>query len=194
MSLRRWQLVVLILGIAVAGFLPTLAFSSSTSTRSTTTIGLVIGTQTTTLSESQLETVVTHLTGSKLRSATIVLSVNGQIKGVGSAASYKAFMLRAREATAENLIRSMLPDVESYNADNVGTSTDIDRNAATHGYAGMTITILRHRYDSSLPAREDSVVRSARTTYCVQATFKGETASKNGPAAPIKAGRCSVAH
>ena len=137
---------------------------------------------------------VSQLTGSKLQSATIVLSVNGQIKAVGSASAYKAFMIRAREATAENLIRSMLPDVESYNADNVGTSTDVDRNAATHGYAGMTITLLRHHYDSSLPAREDSIVRSTRTSYCVQATFKGETASKSGPAAPIKSGRCSASH
>lgn len=192
--MRRWQLIVLIVGVAAAGFLPTLAFSSSASKRSTTTIGLVIGTQTTTLSAAQLENTVAHLTGSRLKAATIVVTVNGTTTAVGTATAYKAFMIRAHQSAATNNIRAMLPDVESYNADNVGTAADADHNRATHGYAGMTIAILRHRYDTTLSFRGDTIVRTTRTSYCVQATVKGETAFKNGPAARITIGRCPVAH
>ncbi len=194
MSLRRWQLIALTLGIAVAGFLPTLAFSSTTSTRGTTTIGLVVGTQTTTLSAAKLESVVYQLTGSPLRSTTIVVTVNGKTTVVGTATSYKAFIIRAHQATATNRIRMVLPDVESYNADNVGTRNDPDRNSSTHGYAGMTMAILRDRYDRSLALGSVDVVRTTRTGYCLQAAVEREVVFKNGPRALFKLGRCPTAH
>ena len=150
MSLRRWQLVALTVGIGAAGFLPTLALSSTASTRSTTTIGLVVGTRTTALSAGRLESTVYNLTGSKLKSATIFVTVNGKTRAVGKAAAYKAFIIRAYQARATNRIRSVLPDVESYNADNVGTPGDVDRDASTRGYAGMTMAILRQRYDTDV--------------------------------------------
>ena len=192
--MRRWQIIVVVVGVAAAGFLPTLAFSATASSRSTTTIGLVIGTQTTAYSAAQLQNTVYHLTGSKLKAATIIITVNGKTTTVGTAAAYKSFIIRAHQAAASNIIRGMLPDVESYNADNVGTANDVDHNPATHGYAGMTILILRHRYDPALSLRQATVVRATRTGYCVQATVKNEAAFKNGPAAPITLGRCSATH
>ncbi len=99
-------------------------------------------------------------------------------------------MLHESQVAASNLVRSVLPDVESYNADNTASPNDVDGNASTGGYAGMTVAILRRRYDRAFPVRAVSVVRSTRGSYCVQATVKGETASKNGPAAPILLHRC----
>ena len=192
MSIRRWQLIALALGIAVAGFLPTLALSSTTSAKGTTTIGLVYGTQTTTLSAAKLESTVYDLTGSRLRSATIVVTVNGKT-AVGPATAYKAFIIRAHQATATNRIRAVLPDVESYNADNVGTRNDADRTASTRGYAGMTMTILRARYDAALALSAIDIVRTTRLGYCLQAAVKREVVSKNGPAAQFKLGRCPTA-
>jgi hypothetical protein len=194
MSLRRWQLIALALGIAAAGFLPTLGFSSTTSTTSTTTIGLVVGTQTTTLSAAKLESTVYQLTGRKLRSVTIVITVDGKTAAVGPATAYKAFIIRAHQATATNHLRTVLPDVESYNADNVGARNDPDRNASTRGYAGMTMTILRDRYDATLSLRAIDIVRTTRTGYCLQAAVMREVVFKNGPAALFKLGRCPSTH
>jgi hypothetical protein len=194
MSLRRWQLIALALGIAAAGFLPTLAFSSTTATKSTTTIGLVFGTQTTTLSAAELEHTVYQLSGSKLRSATIVVTVNGKTAAAGPATAYKAFIIRAHQATATNRLRAVLPDVESYNADNVGRRNDADRNASTRGYAGMTMTILRDRYYATLALGAIDIVRATRTGYCLQAAVKREAVFKNGPAALFRLGRCPAAH
>jgi hypothetical protein len=190
MSLRRWQLVSLALGVAAAGFLPTLAFSSPRSLEATTTIGLVIGTQTTALSAAQLEATVYHLAGSKLKGATIVMTVDGKTTTVGTAAAYKAFIVKAHQNAAASIIRGILPDVESYFADNVGTRNDPDRNPLTRGYAGMTAAILRHRYDEGLSLNHSTVVRASSRSYCVQGTVQNEAAFKNGPSAPIKIGRC----
>jgi hypothetical protein len=194
MSLRRWQLIALALGLAVAGFLPTLAFSSTTATKGTTTISLVLGTQTTTLSAKELESTVYQLSGSKLRSATIVITVNGKTAAAGPASKYKAFIIRSHLATATNRLRAVLPEVESYNADNVGKHNDADRNASTRGYAGLTMTILRDRYYLTLPLSSIDIVRATRTDYCLQAAVEREVVFKNGPAALFRLGRCPAVH
>jgi len=194
MSLRRWQLIALALGLAVAGFLPTLAFSSPTATKGTTTISLVLGTQTTTLSAKELERTVYQLSGSKLRSATIVITVNGKTAAAGPATKYKAFIIRTHLATATNRLRAVLPDVESYDADNVGKPNDADRNASTRGYAGMTMAILRDRYYLTLALSAVDIVRATRTGYCLQAAVQREVVFKNGPAALFLLGRCPAVH
>jgi hypothetical protein len=194
MSLRRWQLIALALGLAVAGFLPTLAFSSPSAPKGSTTISLVRGTQTTTLSAKELERTVYHLSGSKLRSTTIVITVNGKTRAAGPATKYKAFIIRAHLALATNRLRAVLPDVESYYADNVGTRNDPDRNASTQGYAGMTMTILRDRYFLTLPINAVDIVRATRKSYCLEAAVQREVVFKNGPAALFLLGRCPAAH
>lgn len=194
MSLRRWQLAALALGLAVAGFLPTLAFSSTTAAKGTTTISLVLGTQTTTLTAKELESTVYQLSGSKLRSATIVITVNGKTAAAGPATKYKAFIIRTHLATATNRLRAVLPDVESYDADNVGKRNDADRNASTRGYAGMTMTILRDRYYLTFAVTAVDIVRATRTTYCLQAAVQREVVFKNGPTALFRLGRCPAVH
>ena len=50
--------------------------------------------------------------------------------------SYLSFKDRANNAAARANVRAAIPAVEAYNADNVGTSADVDSTAATTGYDG----------------------------------------------------------
>ena len=95
--------------------------------------------------------------------------------------SYLSFTGRARDAAAKANLRSLIPDVESYFADN-GT------------YATMTVANLKSAYDQSLNASVYSVVSAAAATYCVKAK-DSPTGSvnyyKNGPAASMSATACT---
>src|SRR3989440_10687877 len=67
--------------------------------------------------------------------------------------SYLSFKDRANKSAAQANVRSLLPSVESYNADNNPGSTN-DPDAATSttdsGYAGMTIALLKTNYDQAI--------------------------------------------
>ena len=52
--------------------------------------------------------------------------------------SYLGFRDRATRA-ANQSNRAAIPAIETYSADNVGSATDADLNAATSGYQGMTL-------------------------------------------------------
>ncbi len=74
---------------------------------------------------------------------------------------------RAADAAAKSLLYQIVPSIETYRLDN---ST----------YTGMTLDVLRASYDPALnPARYSLSVAPA--TYCVDATYNGETWRKNGP-------------
>ena len=78
--------------------------------------------------------------------------------------SYLSFKDRANKSAAQANIRAVLPDVESYNADNVPSGTsDPDTTGAPgvlaaaasstdNGYMGMTVAILKAAYDQAFPA------------------------------------------
>jgi type IV pilus assembly protein PilA len=72
--------------------------------------------------------------------------------------SYLSFKDRANKSAAEANVRAVLPDIESYNADNtVGNSTNDPDTAtdATHadsGYQGMTSVNLKATYDQAFPS------------------------------------------
>src|SRR5437899_12812498 len=77
--------------------------------------------------------------------------------------SYLSFKDRANKSAAQANIRAVLPDVESYNADNVPSGTSDPNgtgapglvNAADitdSGYTGMTVAILKAAYDQAFPA------------------------------------------
>jgi type II secretion system protein G len=78
--------------------------------------------------------------------------------------SYLSFKDRANKSAAQANIRAVLPDVESYNADNVPSGTaDPDATGAPgvvaaaasstdNGYMGMTVAILKAGYDQAFPA------------------------------------------
>ena len=71
--------------------------------------------------------------------------------------SYLSFKDRANKSAAQANVRAVLPDVESYNADNVaGALAASDPDFATsnidNGYQGMTATELKVSYDQAFPA------------------------------------------
>jgi prepilin-type N-terminal cleavage/methylation domain-containing protein len=76
--------------------------------------------------------------------------------------SYLSFKDRANKSAAQANIRAVLPDVESYNADNVPAGTsDPDLtggpgvvgtgSAVDNGYSGMTVPIIKAAYDQAFP-------------------------------------------
>jgi type IV pilus assembly protein PilA len=89
--------------------------------------------------------------------------------------SYLSFKGRAEDGAAKANLRSLIPSVESYYADN-------------GSYASMTVTNLKATYDQSLDASVYSVLSAGATTYCVRAGASSTStvyAYKNGPAAQI---------
>ena len=127
--------------------------------------------------------------------------------------SYLSFKDRANKTAAAANVRSLIPSVESYNADNVPAGTsDPDAtgapglcgtaSATDSGYAGMCLNELRGSYDQAIPATDyvnDSgtgtdatgvtatVVPSA-TNYCVYSQVGNWYAWKLGPAGTILQG------
>src|SRR5690242_8949302 len=71
--------------------------------------------------------------------------------------SYLSFKDRANKSAAQANIRAVLPDIESYNADNTVGNTTNDPDGATDtthsdsGYQGMTATLLKSTYDQAFP-------------------------------------------
>ena len=71
--------------------------------------------------------------------------------------SYLSFKDRANKTAAAANVRSLIPSVESYNADNVPSGPN-DPDAATSttdsGYAGMTLAELKTTYDQAIPSTD----------------------------------------
>src|SRR5579872_1233362 len=67
--------------------------------------------------------------------------------------SYLSFKDRANKSAAQANVRAVLPDIESYNADNTpGSTSDPDASTTDNGYQGMTSVILKAKYDQAFPA------------------------------------------
>jgi type IV pilus assembly protein PilA len=89
--------------------------------------------------------------------------------------SYLSFKDRANKSAAQANVRSMIPSVESFNADN-------------DTYAGMTLTLLKTTYDNSIDdsATTNYAVDCATATdYVVSFDKGGWTAYKHGPSGNI---------
>jgi prepilin-type N-terminal cleavage/methylation domain-containing protein len=130
--------------------------------------------------------------------------------------SYLSFKDRANKTAAAANVRSLIPSVESYNADNVpgdGTSaTDPNGSSGPNkllagatlvdndsGYSGMTIAFLKGAYDQAIPtsdfvnnsgATEASGVTATATlnttNYCVYSQVGNWFAYKLNPAGTIQ--------
>jgi type IV pilus assembly protein PilA len=121
--------------------------------------------------------------------------------------SYLSFKDRANKSAAEANIRAVLPDVESYNADNTpGSTSDPDSSTTDSGYQGMTSVLLKSKYDQAFPASVwiagEAAVPSTiaagtkvaalgttptTTDYCVIAQNGSWYAYKHGPGGTITA-------
>ena len=116
--------------------------------------------------------------------------------------SYLSFKDRANKTAAAANVRSLIPSVESYNADNVPSGPN-DPDAATSttdsGYAGMTLAELKTNYDQAIPstdfvnnsgaAEATGVTATApldATHYCVYAQVGNWFAWKLNPSGTIK--------
>src|SRR5918992_599608 len=64
--------------------------------------------------------------------------------------SYLGFRDRANDSAARANVRSAIPEIEAYFADNNGAADDADSTAGTTQYAGMTVTLLRTKYDAGI--------------------------------------------
>ena len=126
--------------------------------------------------------------------------------------SYLSFKDRANKSAAQANIRAVLPDIESYNADNtpgaaVGTDPDGSvagdpdiTNHTTTGYTNMTSTLLKRQYDQAFPggvwvagsadingvAAPVSTPAASSTNYCVVSQNGNWYAYKLGPGGVIK--------
>jgi type IV pilus assembly protein PilA len=114
--------------------------------------------------------------------------------------SYLSFKDRADKSAAQANVRAVLPDIESYNADNVpGGANDPNASTTDTGYDGMTKALLASKYDAAFPASvwvangdtgKPSAVTiptpAAPSTYCVVAQSGNWYAWKLGPSGQIK--------
>ncbi|MDX6486470.1 MAG: type pilus assembly protein PilA [Gaiellaceae bacterium] len=121
--------------------------------------------------------------------------------------SYLSFKDRANKSAAEANVRAVLPDIESYNADNTPgavTTADPDWNTtdaagtgtnADTGYTGMTSLNLKAKYDQAFPAavwiagETGAPVATPATTatvYCVISQNGNYYSYKLGPGGVIK--------
>ena len=93
--------------------------------------------------------------------------------------SYLSFRGRAQDAASKANVRSVIPDVESYYADN-------------NTYSGMTLAVLQSTYDQALNLSQYTLKSVTDTSYCIQSPATGtqNVWNKAGPAAPIAAGVC----
>ena len=125
--------------------------------------------------------------------------------------SYLSFRSRANKSAAQANVRAVLPDVESYNADNTVGNTTNDPDGATDtthsdsGYQGMTAALLKGNYDQAFPSSVFvypgdatttgaptgtgiAAVTSSPTNYCVVSTNGSWYAWKLGPGGQILVG------
>ena len=121
--------------------------------------------------------------------------------------SYLSFKDRANKSAAQANVRAVLPDIESYNADNtVGADPAVDPDGVStnSGYIGMTAALLKTKYDQAFPpavwiaASADGAatafpsgfaagaIAPITTNYCVVAQNGNYYAWKLGPGGSIR--------
>jgi type IV pilus assembly protein PilA len=81
--------------------------------------------------------------------------------------SYMSFRDRAADAASKANVRAAIPAVEAFSADNDGSAGDIDGDALTSGYQGMTVALLQ-TIDQGLTSTL-GIGTVAADSYCVQA-------------------------
>ncbi len=103
----------------------------------------------------------------------IVLVIIGILLAI-AVPSYLGFKDRANKAAAQANVRSAVPAVEAYYADN---GTYVGMNATTLGAIDAAVSV--------------TVVSAAAATYCIRNTQGGFSYYKNGPAGAISATACT---
>jgi type IV pilus assembly protein PilA len=93
--------------------------------------------------------------------------------------SYLSFTGRAQDSANKANVRSIVPSIESYYADN-------------NTYSGMTLANLQSTYDQALDQSKYLLKSVTDTSYCIQSPASGTSHvfSKGGPASAINSGAC----
>jgi type IV pilus assembly protein PilA len=91
--------------------------------------------------------------------------------------SYLSFRDRANKSAAQANVRSSIPAVEAYYADN-------------NTYVGMTLAGLQASYDAGVKNIVIPAASLTATNYCVESTVGAFTYKKAGPASDIVSGAC----
>ena len=82
--------------------------------------------------------------------------------------SYLGFRDRAQKAANQANVRAAIPSIETFAADNNGSSSDVDATAATTGYTGMTTTLLQTIDAGLSPDIEIGATAPTSSYYCIQ--------------------------
>jgi type IV pilus assembly protein PilA len=88
--------------------------------------------------------------------------------------SYLGFRDRATKSANQANLRAAIPAIETYSADNVGSSSDSDATAATTGYQGMTLTNLA-LIDAGISQSLRIPVAPGVSSYCAESGANGTT-------------------
>lgn len=93
----------------------------------------------------------------------------------------------AEEVTAKTNIRSAAPAIEAWRQDNRGSALDVDGDATTSGYQGMTLALLQANYASGLTGVAVPAAGFLLTPgdFCISSTVGPYTFFKRGPDGPI---------
>lgn len=110
----------------------------------------------------------------------IVLEIIGVLLLVAIPA-YHGIEARAADASAKANIRTAVPAVEAFAADNIGAKGDADNKANTAGYKGMTATLLRKGYPGISSTLTVVSGKTTVTAYCLTDTQSGRAWSALGP-------------
>jgi Tfp pilus assembly protein PilE len=123
--------------------------------------------------------------------ALVVLSILMMI----ALPTYLQLKDHANRAAATANIRTVIPDILAYAADNVPNGVnDPDGDPTDSGYTGLTFAILQSKYDPAIDPLKYSwdvsytPTPSDATDYCVYTSVGRWYAAKNGPNGPITTG------